>query len=282
MKYFGVPTCPYCRKRVNLVRTWSLKRQGEYQCPRCGGISNIYLSPLIYVLALLAVFAGGVMYFFHKFVLDDVTLKTALYVFLPFAVFFLFSLFMVYLEKPVIKKVSRAEYEKKRLFRSKSEEAPATNPPPGPEYQQYFEEDYVPRNHYKPGPSPQAEPGSQQGVVNQQAFSRAKQRAEVENSQRVRLPAARPAPSAASRPQPRPAAPRQAQPAPYRPATQATPAAPPRTPAVGGSVRQQAGFAQQGTAMQHRAAQQGVRPTRPPQPRGGTGTTGANGRGNLS
>ena len=97
MRYFGVPTCPYCKKRVNLIRTWSLKRQGEYQCPRCGGISNIFLSPLIYVMAMLAIFAGGAMYFFHKFVLDDITIDTAIYVFIPFAAFFLFSLFMVYL-----------------------------------------------------------------------------------------------------------------------------------------------------------------------------------------
>ena len=55
MQYFGVPRCPYCKKRVNLIRTWSLKRQGEYRCPRCGGISNIFLSPLVYVFALLEV-----------------------------------------------------------------------------------------------------------------------------------------------------------------------------------------------------------------------------------
>ena len=114
MRYIGIPACPYCRKRVNLIRTWSLKRQGEYQCPRCGGISNIFLSPLVYVLALLAVFGGGAMYFFYKFVLDDISLKTALYVFVPFAAFFLLSLFMVYLEKPVLKKVSKEEYNKRR------------------------------------------------------------------------------------------------------------------------------------------------------------------------
>ena len=119
MQYFGVPTCPYCKKRVNLIRTWSLKRQGEYQCPRCGGISNIYLSPLIYVVALLARFAGGAVYFFHKFVLNDITLDTALQVFIPFALFFLFSVFFVYLAKPVIKKVSRDELEKKKRGRSK-------------------------------------------------------------------------------------------------------------------------------------------------------------------
>ena len=107
MQYFGVPTCPYCKKRVNLIRTWSLKRQGEYQCPRCGGISNIFLSPLVYVFALLAVFSGGAVYFFHKFILDDVGLTTCLQVLIPFVLFFLLSLFMVYLAKPVIKRVSR-------------------------------------------------------------------------------------------------------------------------------------------------------------------------------
>ena len=38
MQYFGIPTCPYCKKHVNLVRTWRLKREGEYKCPRCGGL----------------------------------------------------------------------------------------------------------------------------------------------------------------------------------------------------------------------------------------------------
>ena len=114
MQYFGVPRCPYCKKRVNLIRTWSLKRQGEYQCPRCGGISNIFLSPLIYVFALLAVFSGGAVYFFHKFVLDDIGLFTCLQVVVPFGVFFLLSLFMVFLAKPVIKRVSREEKGRKR------------------------------------------------------------------------------------------------------------------------------------------------------------------------
>ena len=123
MQYFGVPKCPYCKKRVNFIRTWSLKRQGEYRCPRCGGISNIFLSPLVYVFALLAVFCGGAVYFFHRFILDDVDLTTCLQVLIPFAVFFLLSLFMVYLAKPVIKKVPREEKGRKKR------QAPAAPPP---------------------------------------------------------------------------------------------------------------------------------------------------------
>ena len=113
MQYFGVPKCPYCKKRVNFIRTWSLKRQGEYQCPRCGGISNIFLSPLVYVFALLAVFSGAAVYFFHNLIFDDVDLTTVFQVILPFAVFFLLSLFLVYLAKPVIKRVPREEQGKK-------------------------------------------------------------------------------------------------------------------------------------------------------------------------
>lgn len=150
MKYFGIPTCPYCRKRVNLVRTWSLKRQGEYQCPRCSGISNIFLSPLIYVFALLAVFSGGALYFFHKFVLDDIALKTIWQVMIPFVAFFLISLFMVYLEKPVIKKIPKAELQKGRRESFESRRAPAA-PPAGMSYGQ---DEYLPKGEYRTGTLP--------------------------------------------------------------------------------------------------------------------------------
>lgn len=194
MRYFGVPICPYCKKRVNLIRTWSLKRQGEYQCPRCGGISNIFLSPLIYVLAMLAIFAGGAMYFFHKFVLDDITIDTAIYVFIPFAAFFLFSLFMVYLEKPVIKKVSKEEYEKKRRIRSAVNGSAGAVSNPDARRGCREEDDFVPRSSHRPGPEASAAE-QRRGVVNQAAFSRAKLQAAVENTQQSQRPIS-PRPSA--------------------------------------------------------------------------------------
>ena len=107
MQYFGIPTCPYCKKRVNLIRTWRLKREGEYKCPRCGGISNVYLSPLVYVFSVLAICVGVCIYFFHKFVLEDIQLWTCLQIFIPFGLFFILSLFTVYLKRPVIKRVQR-------------------------------------------------------------------------------------------------------------------------------------------------------------------------------
>lgn len=161
MQYFGVPTCPYCKKRVNLIRTWSLKRQGEYQCPRCGGISNIFLSPLIYVFALLAVFAGGAVYFFHKFILDDISLSTVLQVLIPFAVFFFLSLFMVYLAKPIIKKVSKAELDKKKRGKSSFEDRrqPAGGPAVPQNRMFYDDQEYLPKVDYRTGPMPQEDDG---------------------------------------------------------------------------------------------------------------------------
>ena len=177
MKYFGVASCPYCKKRVNLLRTWSLKRQGEYQCPRCSGISNIFLSPLIYVFALLAVFSGGAVYFFHKFILDDISLSTVTQVLIPFAVFFLLSLFMVHLEKPVIKKMTPAEIARKqRKERNQEQRRTGQKPvPAGVSAQQaaaprsgtpaqaakngrmfYDSEEYLPRGEYHTGTLPSA------------------------------------------------------------------------------------------------------------------------------
>ena len=155
MRYFGIPTCPYCKKRVNLIRTWSLKRQGEYRCPRCGGIANIYLSPLVFVFALIAVFAGVAIYFFHKFILDDIALDTCLQVVVPFALFFLLSLFMVYLEKPVIKKVPREQVDKKRRQKGQTFES-RRMPQQGETGRVFFgQEDYYPQKPQNfPGPMP--------------------------------------------------------------------------------------------------------------------------------
>ncbi len=158
MQYFGIPQCPYCKKRVNLIRTWSLKRQGEYQCPRCGGISNIFLSPLVYVFALLAVFSGGAVYFFHKFILDDIGLTTCFQVLLPFAVFFLLSLFLVYLAKPVIKRVPREEAGRKKQP-AKAAPTGAKTGVSGQTGRIYADrEEYLPQSDYRTGPFPQEAP----------------------------------------------------------------------------------------------------------------------------
>lgn len=215
MQYFGVPKCPYCKKRVNFIRTWSLKRQGEYQCPRCGGISNIFLSPLVYVFALLAVFSGAAVYFFHKFILDDVDLTTVFQVILPFAVFFLLSLFLVYLAKPVIKRVPREEQGKKARPQPTAEDRrAAVSSSTGRVYAD--QGDYLPPVDYRTGPVPQ-QPQQPQPAAQRPAPQR-------------QAPAPRPAAAPqreAPRPAPRPAesapAPQPARQQPARPAANTQP-----------------------------------------------------------
>lgn len=256
MQYFGVPRCPYCRKRVNFIRTWSLKRQGEYKCPRCGGISNVFLSPLVYVFALLAVFCGGAVYFFHRFILNDIDLFTGLQVIIPFGVFFLLSLFLVYLEKPVIKKVEKKGRKRKGPANPREERGRRPAPvmaDPG---------DHLPPNEYPapavesaPAPAPrrsapaqgeevrrpvtaapQAEKPAAQASPSQPAAPRAAAEKPVRQA-----PARKPA----SAPQPAPAA---AKPAPVaQPARQApapAPVEPVKAPAAPVATRETAPAAQ--------------------------------------
>ena len=150
MQYFGVPTCPYCKKRVNLIRTWSLKRQGEYRCPRCGGISNIYLSPCVRVRPGGGVCRGGHL-LFPQVYSGRHHLTTGIQVVIPFAVFFLLSLFMVYLAKPVIKKVPRAQVDRKRRNKGNFEERRMPAGRQGQTGQIFYDgEDYQPQ-HQLPG-----------------------------------------------------------------------------------------------------------------------------------
>lgn len=191
MQYFGVPTCPYCKKRVNLIRTWSLKRQGEYKCPRCGGISNIFLSPLVYVFAVIAALFGGITYFFHKFILDDISLSTILQVFLPFAVFFLLSLFLVYLKKPVIKKVPKSQVERGK---SRAQRPAAPEGSNAVRRNRAFadEGDYLPKMEYETGTIERLEAPKRPAPRRQE--SPALQRAEEKTSVLEKLPPAKSTP----------------------------------------------------------------------------------------
>ncbi|MFI3325093.1 MAG: hypothetical protein R3Y35_02845 [Clostridia bacterium] len=109
MKYFGIPTCPYCKKSVNLIRVWRIKKSGEFMCPRCKGISNVYLSPLIYLLAVICISAGFLTYFFDRFIWATTSITSPIKVLVPFLIFFILSLFMVYLKKPIIRKIKKTK-----------------------------------------------------------------------------------------------------------------------------------------------------------------------------
>ncbi|MFI3207059.1 MAG: hypothetical protein R3Y33_07405 [Clostridia bacterium] len=76
-------------------------------CPRCHGLSNIYQSPLIYLFAVIAIVAAFLIYFFEVYAWNSLSLMTTFHVFIPFAIFFLISLFLIHLDKVLIKRIKK-------------------------------------------------------------------------------------------------------------------------------------------------------------------------------
>ena len=69
--------------------------------------SRLFFIEILIIIVFFSICAGVCIYFFHKFVLDDIELFTCLQIFIPFAIFFFLSLFTVYLKRPVIRRVQR-------------------------------------------------------------------------------------------------------------------------------------------------------------------------------
>lgn len=104
MKLFGRAQCPYCGKKVNPIVTWGLRRRGEYRCPRCMGISNVFLSSALPFLALGAVVIAALI-LLGTMMVTPAPWWSALAVLAPFVVFYLLSLLCVQLRRPVFRKV---------------------------------------------------------------------------------------------------------------------------------------------------------------------------------
>jgi hypothetical protein len=100
MRKFQQPRCPYCGDKISLPSAWILKTQGEYLCPKCGGISNIVLDRACYLLAFLAILSSAVFFIVAFLHLAALNLWMVLLVVLPFFLFFLISVFLVRLRKP--------------------------------------------------------------------------------------------------------------------------------------------------------------------------------------
>ena len=77
------PICPYCGKKVNIFRTWSLKLQGEYRCIHCKGISNIVLDPGVSILAAIAIILSIGIFLFYRFIFQEITLHCILFMAIP-------------------------------------------------------------------------------------------------------------------------------------------------------------------------------------------------------
>lgn len=104
MKKFRKTQCPYCGRKIGVIRAWILKTQGEYRCPKCGGISNIELDSAIYLLAVFAAVLSAVFFLLHYLLVRNFSWMSLILVAAPFILFFLLSPFLVRLRKPVIRR----------------------------------------------------------------------------------------------------------------------------------------------------------------------------------
>lgn len=105
MKRFGLPQCPYCDKKVNPLTAWFLRTQGEYICPKCGGVANVVLDPLVKVLGVVVILLG-LVFFILAMVdqTDAIPVFYAVLIALPFVLFSILSAFFVHLKRPVLRK----------------------------------------------------------------------------------------------------------------------------------------------------------------------------------
>lgn len=129
MKKFGLPVCPYCGLKIGPVRTWILKSQGEYKCIRCGGISNITLHPAVSFLAAAAIIISIIIFIFFRFLVGEITLESIGYMMIPYVLFFLLSVFMVKLKRPIVRNKMPAPPNQSRPPRRPP--SPPSGSPPG-------------------------------------------------------------------------------------------------------------------------------------------------------
>lgn len=136
MRKFEKPRCPYCGKKLSLPSTWIIKSQGEFLCPKCGGISNIVLDRAVYLFAFLTVLLGAFFFILSYLQIREFNVWLLLMVFIPFFLFFLLSVFLVRLKKPeshgknsapppIVPKITPPEHRGVPSYRYRSA------PPPG-------------------------------------------------------------------------------------------------------------------------------------------------------
>jgi len=107
MKLFDLPSCPYCNKKMNFIAAWVLRREGEFRCPRCRGVSNIMLDIRLAFFAAGAVLLSALLFVILRIVCKIEGLNILFLSVLPILLFYIISVFFVRLKKPVMKKKRR-------------------------------------------------------------------------------------------------------------------------------------------------------------------------------
>jgi len=104
MKKFRKARCPHCGEKLSLLRTWTIKTQGEYKCPKCGGYSNIELDPAVYFFSIGAIVLSGLIYLVWMVAVRTLSLPAILFMLLPYFLFYLLCFFLVRLRKPTVRR----------------------------------------------------------------------------------------------------------------------------------------------------------------------------------
>lgn len=147
MKKFRLPRCPYCGKKINPLYSWYLKNQGEFLCPKCGGISNIILDPAVYILGSAAVIVSLIGFLVTRIRGNVFNLTVFLWLVLPYFVFTVLCCFLVRLKKPVLRKKPLESPKIRQNGRTvKKGRTGQTMPPPPQKMQdprQFYREGYT-------------------------------------------------------------------------------------------------------------------------------------------
>lgn len=118
MKMFQLPSCPYCDKKINYIATWVLRREGEFRCPRCRGISNIILDFKLALFATGTVVISALLFLFLILVFKIESIAIIILIISPILLFYILSVFFVRLKKPVMKKRRRKTAVKQNVSKN--------------------------------------------------------------------------------------------------------------------------------------------------------------------
>ena len=107
MKFFQLPSCPYCNKKMNIIATWAIRREGEFRCPRCRGVSNIMLDIKLALIAVASVILSALLFVILRIISQNESIGILILCISPILIFYISSVFFVRLRKPVMKKKRR-------------------------------------------------------------------------------------------------------------------------------------------------------------------------------
>ena len=118
MSKIRLPQCPYCGKKVNPIVAWTLRTQGEFICPACGGVSNIAIDPVAKALGVLAAVLGVVMFGAGIVMGEGLPIVEIFVIMAPFVLFSILSTFFVRLKKPILRRREKPAQRTARPVRS--------------------------------------------------------------------------------------------------------------------------------------------------------------------